>query len=241
MGEVRIGTSGWHYTHWRGPFYPAGLPASRMLAYYAREFDTVEVNNSFYRLPERATFEAWRKATPAGFCFAVKASRYITHMKKLTDPTDALARFFAAAGGLGDKLGPVLFQLPPRWHCDLSRLEAFLAVLPSRRRYAMEFRDPSWHDERVYALLAGHNVAFCVFDLAGTLSPLRVTADFAYVRLHGPGDKYQGRYDRATLRAWARRVRSWSRDLAAVHVYFDNDQAGYAVINARELRDLVKD
>lgn len=240
QGSVRIGTSGWHYAHWRGPFYPKELPSRDMLAWYRDRFDTVEINNSFYRLPSADTFAAWRDATPQEFRFAVKGSRYITHRKKLKDPHAALERFLPAAEVLGRKLGPILFQLPPRWNCNVDRLGAFLDALPKRHRYTFEFRDPSWHQPAVYRLLTRHNAAFCIFELAGVASPLAVTADFAYVRLHGPGRKYEGDYSAEALEAWAFRIRGWRKALAAVYVYFDNDQGGYAAKNAAELKTLLE-
>jgi len=237
--EVRIGTSGWHYTHWLGPFYPADLPTKDMLAWYVERFDTVEINNSFYRLPTEQTFTAWRRATPKTFLFAVKGSRYITHRKKLKDPEPALARFIPPVERLGAKLGPILFQLPPRWACNVERLKAFLEALPPSHRYTFEFRDPSWHDPAVYRVLRRHNAAFCLYELDGFESPCEVTADFAYVRLHGPGRKYQGDYSSEKLREWAGRIAQWRDELEAVYLYFDNDQAGYAAKNAAELKSMV--
>ena len=234
--EIRIGTSGWHYAHWRGRFYPPGMPSSQMLAHYRRFFDTVEVNNSFYRLPEAATFAGWRAATPPGFCFAVKASRWLTHMKKLKDPEAGLAKLLPRAEALGEKLGPILFQLPPRWRCDPERLAAFLAALPPTHRYTFELRDPTWHDPAVYRLLEQQNAAFCIYDLAGFQSPLQLTADFAYVRLHGPDGAYQGSYSPAALETWAGRIRAWQRTLDAVYVYFDNDADAHAVEDALALK-----
>jgi uncharacterized protein YecE (DUF72 family) len=238
-GKVEIGTSGWHYGHWRGPFYPARLAASKMLAFYCARFDTVEVNNSFYRLPSPEAVDGWREATPPGFTFAVKGSRFITHMKKLKDPEAALARFLPVIERLREKLGPILFQLPPRWRADTGRLEAFLRALPRRHRYGFELRDPTWLAPEIYAVLARHNAALCAYHLAGFLSPLEITADFAYVRLHGPGGKYQGSYSPAELEVWARRVSAWRRKLDAVYVYFDNDQAGHAAANALALKTMV--
>jgi uncharacterized protein YecE (DUF72 family) len=237
-GESRIGTSGWHYQHWRGPFYPPDLPASKMLDYYCRHFDTVEINNSFYRLPPPGCFATWRRATPAGFCFAVKASRFITHNKKLKDPENALHNLLPRAEELKEKLGPILFQLPPHWKRNIERLEGLLDILPRRHRYAFEFREPSWHCEEVYRVLRRHNAAFCIYELAGFHSPLEVTAAFAYVRLHGPGGKYQGSYSHQQLSQWAKRIAAWRRELKVVYVYFDNDQTGYAALNALELEQL---
>jgi uncharacterized protein YecE (DUF72 family) len=237
--SIHIGTSGWQYDHWRGSFYPPDLPPEGMLAFYARHFDAVEINNSFYRMPSPAAVAGWRDATPPDFRFAAKASRYLTHMKKLKDPEPGLANFLPRLDALGSKLGPILFQLPPHWRCDLDRLAAFLGALPPGRRYAFELRDPSWHTPAVYALLARHHVASCIYDLGGIQSPLELTADFAYVRLHGPAAAYQGSYDRPALEGWARRLREWAAHLVQIHVYFDNDEAGYAPRNALELRALV--
>jgi uncharacterized protein YecE (DUF72 family) len=233
---IRIGTSGWHYKHWIGAFYPAKLPASRMLEYYFERFDTVEINNSFYRLPPESALANWRDSTPPEFCFAMKGSRFITHMKKLKDPEQALQRFFERADILGHKLGPILFQLPPQWPLNLERLEFFLGALPRHHRYAFEFRNATWHDPRVYEMLKQHDAAFCPFDLAGFQSPIEVTAQFAYVRLHGPGGKYQGTYSDDVLDWWAKRIRGWRKRLDSVYVYFDNDQAGFAVRDALRMR-----
>jgi uncharacterized protein YecE (DUF72 family) len=238
--DIRIGASGYHYKHWIGRFYPLKTPASKMLGYYARHFDTLELNNSFYRLPTVAAFASWRDATPENFVFAVKASRFITHNKKLKDPENALNNILPRAEHLGKKLGPVLFQLPPGWKVNVERLQALLEVLPGEHRYAFEFRETSWMTAEVYRVLRRHNAAFCIYELAGYQSPCEITADFAYVRLHGPGAaKYQGSYSDAQLRAWARRIEEWAPKLKAVYVYFDNDQAGYAAENALKLRKML--
>lgn len=236
----RIGTSGWSYRHWTGGlFYPEGLASSKLLPWYAGRFDAVEIDGSFYRLPKRETFAAWRDAVPAGFRFAVKATRYVTHMKKLKDPEDSMRRSLAAFEGLGDKLGPVLFQLPPRWRMDLGRLEAFLQALPRRRGYAFEFRNESWFDPRVYALLERHGAAFCIYHLAGRTSPMAVTAPLVYVRLHGPGAAYRGRYHGNALRGWARRIDSWRDGGHDVWCFFDNDEAAYAPHDAERLKTML--
>jgi len=238
--DIRIGTSGYHYKHWVGTFYPPKTPASKMLDYYVRHFDTLELNNSFYRLPTIEAFESWRAATPKNFVFAVKASRFITHNKKLKDPENALDNILPRAEHLGKKLGPVLFQLPPKWKLNLERLEGLLEILPRGHRYAFEFRELSWMTPEVNRLLERYNAAFCIYELAGYHSPFDITADFAYVRLHGPGaGKYQGSYSRAQLRAWARQIEQWSVKLKAIYIYFDNDQAGYAAQNALELKQMV--
>lgn len=238
-GGIRIGTSGWHYKHWVGNFYPARTPGTKMLAHYIQQFDTVELNNSFYHLPKRPALEAWRNSTPKGFCFAVKGSRFLTHMKKLKDPELGLSRFLSCAEILEQKLGPILFQLPPHWEVDADRLRDFMGYLPTYHRYAFEFRNETWNTQEIYELLATHNMAYCVFDLAGYQSPIEVTADFCYIRLHGPGGKYQGSYSQDALRRWAERIEGWRAEEKTVYVYFDNDQAGYAAENALTLKQLV--
>jgi uncharacterized protein YecE (DUF72 family) len=238
--EIRIGCSGWHYKHWIGRFYPAKTPASKMLEFYLQHFDSVELNNSFYKLPDPKTFDCWRRATPRDFRFAVKASRFITHNKKLKDPQNALENFLPRAESLGRKLGPILFQLPPRWRINLPRLEDFLSVLPREHRYTVEFREPSWETAETYAVLRKHNVAYCIYQLAGYHTPVHVTADWTYIRLHGPTDKkYQGSYSSSELKAWSRRILDWSRDLKAIYVYFDNDDSAFAAENALTLKQMV--
>lgn len=165
-GRIRVGTSGWHYGHWVGPFYPEHMPAAERLRYYADHFDTVEVDTTFYRLPKADTVEDWRRTTPLDFLFTAKASRYTTHMKKLREPAASTTLLFDVLDGFGDKLGPILFQLPPGWHVDEGRLEAFLAALPEGRRYAFELRDDTWWTDRVYDLLQRYGAALCIFDLA---------------------------------------------------------------------------
>jgi uncharacterized protein YecE (DUF72 family) len=236
---IFIGTSGWHYGHWRGPFYPDDLTPEQMLRFYSTQFEAVEVNSSFYRLPQRATLLVWKEATPDCFVFAFKASRYLTHMKKLTDAGDALAAMLERARVLGPKLGPVLFQLPPRWRVDVDRLRQFLAILPRDIRAAFEFRDPSWFSDAVYESLRESAAGFCIYDLGGTTSRQIVTSDLAYVRLHGPGGPYQGLYDTGTLSNWADSISAWNAEGRDVYCFFDNDEHGYATRNARELRALL--
>lgn len=238
-GKVHIGTSGWHYDHWKGPFYPEELPIQEMLSYYAGHLRTVEINNSFYQLPKKATLEMWKETVPTEFVFAMKGSRYITHMKKLKDPSRTVPPLLEVADVLGDKLGPVLFQLPPRWHVNPERLSAFLQTLPRDFRYAFEFRDSSWFDDRIYETLAAHKAAFCIYHLGGRLSPKEVTTNFVYVRLHGPEGAYQGQYDEKTLSAWAGAFSTWQGHGREVFCYFDNDQAGYAVQDALRLQEMM--
>jgi uncharacterized protein YecE (DUF72 family) len=237
--DVHIGTSGWHYQHWIGPFYPAGTHPESFLDYYARHFSTVEINNTFYRLPTRRAVNEWREGSPASFVFAAKGSRFITHMKKLKDPETSIQRYFELIELLGDKLGPIVFQLPPRWHLNVDRLAHFLKALPTHRRYAFEFRDESWFEPRTYEVLAAHKAALCLYELAGRQAPLQVTADFVYIRLHGPDGAYQGSYGDDELAMWARRILEWRAQGISVYCYFDNDERGYAPANALTLARLV--
>jgi uncharacterized protein YecE (DUF72 family) len=238
QGRLHIGTSGWHYKHWLGMFYPEKMPARDFLDFYAERLHTVEINNSFYRLPSIETMENWRENSPKGFLFAVKASRYITHMKKLKEPEEPLRNLYSRVEALKEKAGPILFQLPPSWKINLERLEQFLNSLTPTFRHVFEFRHPSWYDEQSLALLQQHKAAFCIYNLAGHESPAEVTADFVYVRLHGPGGAYQGLYSDKALQEWAEQMKGWSRKGLDVYVYFDNDQAGYAAQNAIRLQEM---
>jgi uncharacterized protein YecE (DUF72 family) len=239
---LHIGTSGWNYPHWYETFYPPKEDLQQdLLVYYAEHFQTVEINNSFYQLPTVKTFRAWRDSTPAGFVFAVKASRYLTHLKKLKEVQESALTFLKRAETLGDKLGPILFQLPPRWHVNRERLAAFLQGLPAGFRYTFEFRDRTWLNPDIYALLADFGCALCIYDLKGQLSPKEVTADFVYVRLHGPHEQaYTGSYDTAALAGWAGAFSTWLQQGKEVFCYFDNDEQGFAPHNALELQQMVK-
>ncbi len=239
MSSVRIGTSGWVYQHWRKRFYPPDLPADKWLSFYAQNFDTVEVNNSFYRLPKRQTFERWRRETPDGFVFAVKGSRFITHMKKLRDIGDALKRFFAAVKGLGDKLAVVLWQLPPNLKSDPERLSSFLRTLPSSLSYAVELRHFSWwQDENVWRVLRQFKVAHCVPIVPTIPKELAnfVTAPFVYLRFHGWDGLYAGCFPDEELEWWAEKIRQWQKQGLKVFAYFNNDVNAYAVQNAMALK-----
>jgi uncharacterized protein YecE (DUF72 family) len=242
LSKVHIGTSGWHYKHWLGGvFYPEGMRASEMFDFYARYFDTVEINNSFYRLPTSATFDNWREASPRNFCYAVKASRFITHMKKLKDPQSSSEKFFSVADRLGRKLGPILFQLPPRWKLNVERFEEFLQALPGGHQYVFEFRDETWFVPEIYRLLKKYKAAFCIHDFADMKVPHEITAKFTYIRFHGPTSaKYFGSYSDSELRTWANRIKEWRTRLSSVYVYFNNDPEGAAVRNALTLKRLVQ-
>lgn len=238
--RMHIATSGWHYGHWIGPFYPVGVRKKDLLGYYCTRFNTVEINNSFYRLPDEKTLAMWRETVPEDFIFSVKASRFITHMKRLNDPDRTLPAFFERMASLGAKLGPVLFQLPPRFKVDMERFEEFLKALPGGRRYAFEFRDTSWFEEGVYEMLKKYNAAFCIYDLDFILSPREITADFIYVRLHGPAGRYRGRYGDGVLSDWAEFFSRSIRKVKAVYCYFDNDEAGYAPQDAWRLIEMLQ-
>lgn len=236
--EARIGCSGWQYRHWRGGFYPADLVSSHWFAHYAARFDTVEINNSFYHLPPPATFGAWRARAPSGFTFAVKASRFLTHMKKLKDPDEPIERFFSHARRLGRALGPVLYQLPPHWRLNLDRLQTFLDALPRRRRHAIEFRDPSWYTDSVFAALERRGVALCLHDMAGSVTGREQVGPFVYARFHGVS-KYSGRYPDAHLEDWGRWCASRLDREVPVYAYFNNDRGGHAPHDAVRLRSFV--
>lgn len=238
-GKIHIGTSGWSYNHWKGPFYPEDIPNAKMLSFYFGSFRSVEINNSFYHLPLRKTFENWRNSSPADFIFAVKASRYITHVKKLADSAEPVERFFERASGLGDKIGPVLFQLPPVLKINPGRLNDFLGRLLPGYRYSFEFRNATWFHPEIYSLLSENGIAFCIYELAGNSAPLEVTADFVYIRLHGPGGPYQGSYSLDALCGWKRRFDVWIREGRDVYCYFDNDERGFAALNAAKLQEMV--
>jgi uncharacterized protein YecE (DUF72 family) len=229
---IRIGTSGWQYRDWRGPVYPLGLGQGRWLEHYALLFDTVESNNAFYRLPERRTFEAWAARTPDDFAMAVKASRYLTHIKRLREPEEAVDRLVERASGLGPKLGPVLLQLPPRFRADAERLDRTLARFPDGWRLAVEVRDPSWEHDEVRAVLAARGAALCLADRRGPLRPLWRTTPWTYLRFHEGTATPRPCYGSRALDGWARRlVDGWGAD-AEAWVYFNNDPRGCAPANA---------
>jgi uncharacterized protein YecE (DUF72 family) len=247
--RAQIGCSGWNYKTWRGSFYPATLPARAWLSYYAATFNTVEVNNTFYRLPEAETFAAWRDATPDGFVMAVKASRYLTHLKRLREPEEPVSRLFERAVALGNRMGPILYQLPGAFLRDLDRLAAFLAVLPPRwppagRRgspltHVMEFRHPSWYVPETFALLARARVALCLHDKAGSGITAPVVGPVLYVRFHGASGDYHGSYNTPALTRWASQLAEHIDDGRAVYAYFNNDPEAVAVRNALTLRRLL--
>ena len=234
-----VGTSGWQYADWREAFYPKGVPQRAWLGHYARELATVEVNNAFYRLPERSVFERWRAETPDGFVVAVKVSRYLTHIRRLRDPREPVERLVERAAGLGDRLGPYLLQLPPNLRAEPGRLDACLAAFPSGSRVAVEPRHESWWTDEVREVLERRGAALCWADRRGRpITPLWRTAPWGYVRLHEGTASPPPSYGRTALGTWLDRIDgAWpGARRADVFVYFNNDHGAAAVRNARTLR-----
>jgi len=236
--EFRIGTSGYQYKHWRGIFYPETLPTTRWLQYYSEHFDTVEINNTFYHLPSERSFDQWREQAQEGFLYALKFSRYGTHMKKLKDPEEPIGRFIALANRLDGFLGPILVQLPPHWKVDPGRLSHFLGSVPAAQRWAVEFRDASWLRDDIYAILRRHNASLCFHDMIEN-HPRRLTAEWVYWRFHGTAG-HAGNYSRQQLSAEAEIIKDYLRRGLDVFVYFNNDVHGHAIKNAIDLRRLVR-
>jgi uncharacterized protein YecE (DUF72 family) len=235
-----IGTSGFYYTDWRGCFYPAQLPTRDYLPFYSTRFNSLEVNSTFYRLPLETTLARWRDIAPESFVFAVKASRFITHVKRLEDAEGSVLPFLDRIRCLGAKLGPVLLQLPSRFPFNGDKLGKFCKVLSKDVRYAFEFRDPGWFRQETCDILSQHNMAFCIYHYSGTLSPDVVTADFVYIRFHGPlMEPYRGAYPDEFLREWAGKVRSWLKRGVAVYVFFDNTMEGHAIVDAVKMQLLL--
>ena len=248
---LRIGCSGWNYKHWRGNFYAPELRLREWFTHYASVFDTVEINNTFYRLPESKTFAGWRERAPQDLLYAIKASRFITHLKRLRDPEEPVTRLFERACALEDHLGPVLYQLPESFHCDLTRLDDFLALLPRTLgeingtppdhviRHVFEFRHRSWYVEETQAVLRAHGAVMCLHDKAGSAIFEPLDTPYLYVRFHGPGGRYFGRYELRRMEYWAETLAEQWRAGRDVFAYFNNDPEGMAVINAQELRRLI--
>jgi uncharacterized protein YecE (DUF72 family) len=240
MRDVFIGTSGWTYDGWRGPFYPPGVPKKDWLRWYASRFPTAEINGSFYRTPSLEAVRGWRAQTPKDFIFAWKGSKFITHWKRLSERSDnSIALIEERLRILGRKAGPVLFQLPARFTADRERLASFLKMLPRRRRYAFEFRHASWYDEPIFDLLRDQNIALCISDHHDAPAPWVTTADVVYLRGHGPGGHYKDNYPDAELRRYAREIRKWRRGRKTVYVYFDNDQKSAAPQDAERLKKML--
>jgi uncharacterized protein YecE (DUF72 family) len=240
FAAVRVGCSGWIYPHWRGRFYPEKLAVKRWFAFYAEHFDTVEINNSFYRLPKPETFDAWAAQAPPGFRYAVKANRFLTQAKKLKDCEEPMARMMPAFRHLGQTLGPVLYQLPPRFKVNLERLERFLELVPKDVINVFEFRDNSWHDDAVFALLERYGASFCAHDMPGSESPDQAVGPVAYVRFHGGEGKYWGRYSDEALLRWTDWMIAEARRGREVWAYFNNDIDGHAIHDALTLKAMLR-
>lgn len=243
-GNLYIGTSGWNYEHWRGIFYPDDLPQNRWLDFYARHFDTVEINYSFYRLPERKTFEGWHNATPDHFSFTAKVSRFYTHMKKLALPEENLSRFLENATGLSEKLSAILFQLPPFWNVNIERLAQLAAYMNTQKilpgiRCVLEVRNKTWLSEDIFKLLEDNNISLCLADWPELPVDGPVTADFVYVRRHGPSALYASCYSHKELESYARMITKWLTSGKNVYIYFNNDAMAWAVRNALELKEML--
>jgi uncharacterized protein YecE (DUF72 family) len=240
MNTVAIGTSGWTYDGWRGPFYPPDVPKKNWLPWYSRQFSTAEINGSFYRTPSLEAVRCWRDQTPSEFLFAWKASKFITHWKRLTEKCEnSIALMETRLEMLSPKLGSVLFQLPPQFRKNRERLASFLQMLPRRYRYSFEFRHKSWYEDDIIDLLREQDVALCLSDHHDAPAPWEVTARHVYVRGHGPTGRYKDHYSDRTLHHWAREITKWKRQGRPVFVYFDNDQKSAAPLDARRLVGMV--
>jgi uncharacterized protein YecE (DUF72 family) len=240
LAHYSIGTSGWHYDDWRDRFYPKELPKTNWLEFYARRFPTVELNNSFYRLPSESAFANWYDSSPTNFTFAVKVSRFITHIKRLKNTEEAIENFINRAKILGEKLGPLLYQLPPSMHRNDETLVSFLSCLPRVLKHVIEFRHQSWLVEKVFEILRQYNAGLCVFDMPGFTCPLLATTGFAYIRFHGSDSLYSSCYSDEELADWAKRIADLAANLDSVYIYFNNDVEGFAVRNAITIRDYLE-
>lgn len=242
-GEARIGCSGWVYRDWRGSVYPEGLPQRRWFEHYAQSFDTVEINNTFYRLPTEAAVQRWHDQAPPGFRYALKVGHFGSHRKKLRDPESWLPVHVQRLAALGAFQGPNLLQLPPRWDRDTARLDGFLSAAPRTIRWAVELRDRSWLHDDTFAVLAANGAALCIHDLLED-HPWELTTDWSYVRFHGPdavAHPYRGRYTRRRLRAPAERMQAWLDRGLDLYAYFNNDWDANAWHDARWLADRLVD
>ena len=241
MPRVWIGTSGWHYDSWRGRFFPERMPLKNQLQYYASQFSTTELNGVFYRTPTQEAVKSWRAQTGNDFVFAWKASKFITHWKRLSgNSANSLELLESRLSLLGDKAGPILFQLPPQFQANPERLASFFDLLANKRRYSFEFRHPSWYVPKVFRLLSDRNISLCISDHHDAPAPWKRTADFVYIRGHGPSGRYKGHYPPQILADWNRRIRSWKKQGCDVYVYFDNDQKSAAPADALKLRLLLE-
>lgn len=237
--EIFIGASGWSYNHWQKKFYPIDLSEKKWLEFYSQTFETVEINSSFYHLPKPQTFANWRDRTPKDFIFAVKAGRFITHVKKLKDCREPCQRFMDSASKLKEKLGPILFQLPPSLKADGARLKNFLKILPKKYQYVLEPRNESWLNPKIYEILKKHKIILCFVSSPDFPWREIITGNFIYIRLHGAKSLYSSEYSTAQLKTLAKKIKKWQKQNLPVYVYFNNDDRANAVFNAKELMNLV--
>lgn len=239
MAQCFVGTSGWHYDDWRGRFYPEKIAKNKWLEYYAQNFSTVELNNTFYRLPSEKAVNEWYRISPTSFIYSVKVSRFITHIKRLRDSKEGINLFISKVSPLKEKLGPLLYQFPPDMERNDGRLEDFLSILPKEYRHVLEFRHKSWFTHGTYKLLGKYNAGFCIYDMLGARSPVIVTTDYAYFRFHGKDSVYSSRYTDKDMQAWAEKISELSKGLQAVYVYFNNDTDGHAIDNAFTIKSFL--
>lgn len=234
--NINIGTSGWVYKHWKNVFYAETISERDYLKFYSKYFSTTEVNNSFYHLLNEKSVKNWINSVPENFIFSIKASRYITHMKKLLEPEKTTLQFFESIKPFQDKIGPILFQLPPKLNFSAERLKTFVKSLPKEYKYTFEFRDSRWFNSETYDILNKHNIALCIYNLGPNQSPKELTADFVYIRLHGNYGLGSGKYSESEIHKIAKDIKEYTRQNKDVYCYFNNDEAGYAIENARLLK-----
>jgi len=237
--NIRIGTSGWYYSHWSGLFYPAKLPKTKWFQYYAKHFDSVEVNNTFYQLPKQQSVKKWYVQAPKNFIYTVKANRYITHIKRLKDTPEALERFFKTVDLLKQKLGPVLYQLPPSLQKDLDLLGGFIRLLPKNRIAVFEFRHESWYSEDTFELLNQFNVGFCVHDMPAKQTPRIITGNIIYIRFHSSTGRYSGNYTKSALKNRVHWLKKQNKKARRIYIYFNNDFNAFAVENAKQIKEQI--
>ncbi|MBN2144781.1 MAG: DUF72 domain-containing protein [Candidatus Aureabacteria bacterium] len=233
--KIHIGTSGFSYDHWQGILYPHGSSSKERFRHYRSVFNTVEINNTFYHLPDKSVFKRWKEWGEDMFCFTIKANRYLTHVKRLKEIQSSLNKFYECVLELKETAGPVLFQLPPRWNVNIERLSSFIHMLPENHRAVLEFRDSRWHCGEIFDLLKRNGVSFCIHDYPGVTSHALITGPFAYLRFHGPYPGYGGSYSYEHLKYWAVKISEWEKAGFPVYVYFNNDGGGFAVENAKTL------
>lgn len=237
--NIFIGTSGWSYKHWKGIFYPDSLPQSKWMNFFITKYTTVEINNSFYKLPEEQTFINWQKAVPDNFIFSVKANRFITHIKRLSNVEDILFLFLERVKLLKDNLGVILFQLPPTFKVNLEKLNGFLMLLPKQFKYTFEFRNPDWWIQDTFDLLRNFNAAFCIYEMPGMITPREVTSDIVYIRFHSPFDRNLKQFEMPLLMNWAEFILNCSSNGKKIYCYFNNDWFGYAIQDSEMLQEII--